>query len=125
MSISSASISIRMLLATALAVSVAYSAAPRQTLTKRELKALTTSAKTAAGHERIAEYYRVEAKRLEAKEREHEQELAEYYKNPVRYPSKYPTMGDHCRSLAAYYKMAALKASAQADMHEHLAQDVR
>jgi hypothetical protein len=125
MSISSASISIPILLAIGFGVPVSHSANQQQTLTKRELKAFTASARTAADHERIAEYYRVEAKRLGAKQHEHEQELAEYYKNPVRYPSKYPTMGDHCRSLAAYYKMAALKAAAQADMHERLAQDVR
>jgi hypothetical protein len=119
-----ASIAVRLLLATAIAMPLAQSAVQR-TLTKKELKALTASAKTAADHERLAEYYRFEAKRLETKQREHERELAEYYENPVRYPSKYPTMGDHCRSLAAYYKMAASKANAQADMHERLAQEGR
>ena len=113
-----------MLLAIAIAMPLAQSAV-QQTLTKRELKALTAAAKTGADHERIAESYRFEAKRLEAKQHEHEQELAEYYQNPTRYPSKYPTMGDHCRSLASYYKMAAAKATAKADMHGRLAQGVR
>jgi hypothetical protein len=112
-----------MLLTVAVGMPLAQSAVQQQTLTKKELKALTASAKTAADHERIADYYRSEAKRLQAKE--HEQELGEYYKNPARYPSKYPTMGDHCRSLASYYKMAATRATAQADMHERLAQGVR
>jgi hypothetical protein len=109
-----------MLLAIAIAMPLAQSAV-QQTLTKKELKALTASAKTTVDHERLAKYYRFEAKRLEAKQREHEWELAEYYENPVRYPSKYPTMGDHCRSLASYYKMAAAKATAKAEMHEELA----
>ena len=91
--------------------------------TKKELKALIASAKTPAEHERIAAFYRAEAQRLEAKLREHDLELAEYYKNPLRYPSKYPTMGDHCRSLATYYKMAAQQAATQAEMHEKLAQE--
>ena len=124
MSLSTASIALRMILAIAIATPLAQSAV-QQTLTKKELKELTASAKTAADHKRLGEYYRSEAKRLEAKQREHEQELAEYYENPVRFPSKYPTMGDHCRSLVAYYKMAASKANAQADMHERLAQEVR
>ena len=124
MSLSTASIALRMILAIAIATPLAQSAV-QQTLTKKELKALTASAKTAADHERLAEYHRAEAKRLEAKQREHEQELAKYYENSLRYPSKYPTMGDHCRGLAAHYRMAAVKANAGADMHKRLAQDVR
>ena len=45
-----------MLLAIAIAMPLAQSAV-QQTLTKRELKALTAAAKTGADHERIAEYY--------------------------------------------------------------------
>jgi len=80
MSLSMASMAVRMLLAIAIAMPLAQSAV-QQTLTKKELKALTASAKTAADHERLAEHYRSEARRLEAKQREHEQELAKYYEN--------------------------------------------
>jgi hypothetical protein len=115
-----------MLLAIAIAMPPAQSAGQQQTLTKKELKALIASAKTAADHELIAEYYHSEAKRLEAKQQEHEQELAEYYNDhSIYHPSKYPTWADHCRGLAAHYKIAAAKATAQADMHERLARDVR
>ena len=124
MSLSTASTAVRMLLAIAIAMPLAQSAV-QQTLTKRELKALTAAAKTGADHERIAEYYRSEAKRLESRQRQHEQELAEYYRSPVRYPGKYPTMGDHCRSLVSYYKIAAAKAAAKAEMLERLARGVR
>lgn len=125
MFISNASLCVQLLLAIFLAAPVASPAAEQQILSKKELRTLITSANTAADHERIADYYRSEAKRLERKRLEHEQELAEYYKNPARYPGKYPTMGDHCRSLAAYYQIAAQKANAKADMHSRLAQDVR
>ncbi len=125
MFISSASLSVQLLLAIFLVAPVASPAAEQQILSKKELKRLITSASTAADHQRIADYYRSEAKRLEQKRLEHEQELAEYYKNPARYPGKYPTMGDHCRSLAAYYQIAARKANAKADMHLRLAQGVR
>jgi hypothetical protein len=120
-----AALAIRVFLAIALAMPLAQSAVPQQRLTKKELKALTALARTATDHERLAEYYRSEAKRLQAKQQEHERELAEYYKNPARYPGKYPTMGDHCRSLAAYYQISAGKAAAQADMHERLAKGVQ
>ncbi len=111
------------LLALAVAVPLAQPAARHEKLTKKELKALIASAKTPADHERLAAYYSAEAQDLEAKHQEHEEDLAEYYKNTLRYPSKYPTMGDHCRSLASYYKMAAEQASELADMHKKLAQE--
>ncbi len=102
---------------------VAQPASQHEKLTKKELTALIASATTAAEHKRIAAIYRLEAQRLEAKRREHEEELAEYYKNQLRYPSKYPTMGDHCRSLSEYYKMASQQATTLAEMHEKLAQE--
>lgn len=94
-------------------------------LGKKEVKALIASAKTPGDHEQLAAYYRGEAEGLTAEQREHEEELQEYYKNSSRYPGKYPTMGDHCRSLAGYYGKAAQKALALADMHEQLAKEVR
>ena len=113
------------LLAMAVAAPLAQPAVHQDKLSRKELKALIASAKTRADHERIAAHYRAEAERLEAKHREHEEDLAEYYKNPARYPGKYPTMGDHCRSLSAYYKMAAERATTLAEMHEQLAQDAK
>jgi hypothetical protein len=62
MSLSTASMAVRMLLAIAIAMPLAQSAV-QQTLTKKELKELTASAKTAADHERLAEHYRSEASR--------------------------------------------------------------
>jgi len=114
-----------MLLAIALSTGFAQAAVQQEKLTKKELKALTASAKTPADHERVAAYYRAKVQHLWAKYREHEAQLAEYYKNTSRYPSKYPTMGDHCRGLAGYYKMSAERAAALAEMHERLAQESR
>jgi hypothetical protein len=88
-------------------------------LSKKEHKELIASV-TPADHQRIAAHYRLRAQHLVAKEHEEERELAEYDKNPIRYPSKYPTMGDRCRSLATYYKTAAHHASTLADLHEKL-----
>lgn len=125
MSVSKALKIVGILLTFAAAVPLAKPAAHQENLTRKELKALIASAKTAADHQRIAAYYRAKARQLEVKHREHEEDLAEYYRNPSRYLSKYPTMGDHCRGLATYYKMAAERATTLAQMHERLAQEVR
>ena len=122
MSITTSSIAVRMLLGIAVTMPLSQSAAQEETLMPTELKTLGPTAGTALGHERIAEYYRAEAKRFEAKEQEYEQELADYYKNPFRSQyRKVPAMGDHCRSEAAYYKRLAAKAIAKAEMQERLA----
>jgi len=116
---------VTILLAIIVAMPLARPAIGQEELTRKQLKALIASSKTPADHERIAAYYHAETQKLEAKQREHEDDLAAYYKNTLRYPSKYPTMGDHCRSLANYYKMAAQRAAALAEMHEQLARDAK
>ena len=125
MSMSKALRIVASLLAIAVVMSTAVQADEEQKLNRKELKTLIASAKVPADHERIAAYYRAEAQKLEAKQREHEEDLAEYYKNTTRYPSKYPTMGDHCRGLATHYKMAAQRAAALAEMHEELAREAK
>jgi hypothetical protein len=112
-------------LALLLVVPLAQPSGQQSKLSRKELKALIATAQTPFDHQRIAVYYRAEAEHLKAKQREHEEDLAEYYKNPSRYPSKYPTMGDHCRSLAEYYEMAAKKALVLADMHEKLTREAK
>ena len=92
-----------------------------QKLSRKEVKTLIATAKTASDHERLAAYYRDEAASLTAEESEHEEELKEYYANSSRYPGKYPSIGDHCRELAGYYKMAAHTALVMADVHGQLA----
>lgn len=111
------------LLAVAVAMPLVRPSDQREAPTKKEVKALSASAKTLVGHEAVAAYYRAEAARLEAKAQEHEEDLAEYYKRPFQYPSKYPTFGDHCRGLASYYKMATKRAADLAETHEKLAQE--
>lgn len=116
---------VTILLTITVAMPLARPAVEQEELTRKELKALIVSANTPADHKRIAAHYRAETQKLEGKQREHEDDLAEYYKNTLRYPSKYPTMGDHCRSLANYYKMAAQRAAALAEMHEQLARGAK
>lgn len=93
-------------------------------MSKKEVKALIANASSRADHEKLAAYYQGEAARLKAEQRDHEEEAAEYFKNPSSHPvPKYPTLGQHCRDLAGYYGMAAQKAEAMAEMHQTLAKD--
>ena len=90
-------------------------------LTTKQVRALILGAQTPEDHKRIAAYYRQEAKALEQKHVEHVEDLAVYNKNSSKYPSKYPTMGNHCRELAASYASAAKQAQSLADMHASMA----
>ncbi len=93
-----------------------------QKLSKKELRVLIANARTPEDHERIATHYRAEAERLRTKQREHEEELAAYLKNPSSHPSpKWPTLDQHCRQLAYYYGKASEKALALADLHDQMA----
>lgn len=67
----------------------------KPSLSKKELKQLVATAKTAEDHLRIAAYYRDEAQKLEEKKNEHTEMGAEYDRNPQRYPTK-PSPGQHC-----------------------------
>lgn len=93
---------------------------------KKELKALIANAQTYQDHEKIADYYRAKGERLKAKQREHEEELAEYFKNPSRFPYvKWPPMDQHCRNLAYYYGKQSEKAFALAEKHDQLAKEAQ
>jgi hypothetical protein len=104
----------------------AGAAEPPVRMSTKELKALIANAKTPEEHMRLAEYYRGEAERLEAKQQEHQSEAAEYYRDPSRHPvPKYPTYGQHCRDLAYNYGTRAQKARALAAAHEAMAAPAR
>ena len=107
--------------ALALICSPAKGQSEQPSLTGKQTKALIADAQTPEDHKRIAAYYRQEAKTLEEKHVEHEEDLAAYNKNSSKYPSKYPTMGNHCRELAASYASAAKQAQSLADMHASMA----
>lgn len=97
-----------------------------QKLSKKELRGLIANARSPEDHERIATYYRAKAERLTAMQRDHEEELAAYLKNPSSHPSpKWPTLDQHCRQLAYYYGKAAEKALALANLHDRMATAIR
>ena len=97
---------------------------PQSRLSRKQLKELIAVARTAADHQTIAAHFRGEQERHEQDRQEHEEMRKEYERNSSRYPGKYPTMGDHCRSLAGYAGLSAKQAQAMAAMHEKIAQEI-
>ena len=114
-----------LLVAIVQATALAQPAVQYHKLSKKQLKALIASAKTPADHEAIAAYYHTKAQHFWAKYRKEEAALAEYYRNPIGYPSKYPTVGDIDRSLAGSYEMTAERAAAMEAMQEKLARQAK
>ena len=104
----------------------AWAVEPSVRMNKKELKALIANAKTPEEHMTLAAYYRGEAERLKAKQQEHQNEAAEYYRDPSRHPvPKYPTYGQHCRDLAYNYGKGAQNAQALASAHQAMAAAAR
>lgn len=96
----------------------------RKRLKRKELKKWIAEARTADEHLAIAAYFRDEAARYQEEQREHEAMRREYERDSARYPSKYPTMGDHCRSLEGYAALSAQRTLAMAEKHEEIAREL-
>ena len=56
-------------------------------LSKKDLKTLIATATSTADHKRLAAYYRDEGERLQIKQKDHQQEASEYFKDPSHHPS--------------------------------------
>ncbi len=102
-------------------VAAGYSAAGKPSLSKKEVKALIASAKTKEDHLKLADFYKGEAVRAEAKDHD---EMAEMYrKKPTPMAVKHPeAFGEgHCKEIARRYRESAAKTQELAAMHEQLA----
>jgi hypothetical protein len=119
-------------LSTALAVlvgvgglTVARATEPAQpALTKKELKAAITSAKTPQDHQRIAVYYRKEADHMLAEAKDHDDLAAVYAKSPNPHETKHPMSGQtaqHCKYFADAARKAAQESQELAKMHDEMA----
>ena len=113
-----------------LAIAIAFSAPvlaasdANAPLTKQEVKTLIKTAKTPEDHMKLARYYSYEAGKLKSEAKDHQEMGEEYYENPSAHPSpKWPTFGEHCRDLSAYYAKAADKAEQLAKLQEAMAKD--
>jgi len=80
--------------------------------------------KTAEEHLKLAEHYHAQSKALMEESRIWAARADEYDRNPASHPiPKFPTWGDHCRSLSMQYLKDARKAEALAIAHERLARE--
>ena len=98
----------------------------KQTLSSKELKALIANAKEPADHERLAAYYKAQARRLLAQSKEHEEMAAAYkgWNPPNASKTQYATHGAvHCEYFAKTFREAAEKMNELAAMHEEMAKE--
>ena len=90
-------------------------------LTDKQVRALITGAKTAADHNKLACYYRSEAKAEEKKAKYHE-EMGELYKSSSN--AKHD-MTAHCKQFAEEARKAAAADNQLAEEHEKMAAEAK
>jgi hypothetical protein len=97
------------------------------TWTMKDLKQAIATAKTADDHNRIAQYYRIDAGRLKTQAKEHAELAETYRKSPTYHEQKHPMSGQtagHCQWLADQYAQMAEKELDLAKDHEEMAKSV-
>lgn len=93
-------------------------------LSKRQLNTLIATAKTPAEHQRIAEFYLLQAQDYLAQSKEHAQMAEQFRNNPIRNNSKYViNTVNHCEYWAQKYSEKAAKSQELANQHEQMATD--
>lgn len=97
-------------------------------LSKKQLKDLVATAKTAADHRKLAEHYRAAAAKHEAEAKEHVELAAKYRANPTPNETKRPGAADtasHCLTFAEHCRKQAAIMSEMAAMHEEMAKNIK
>lgn len=88
-------------------------------LSKSQLNSLIATAKTPAEHQRIADYYQVQAKDYLAQADEHQGMIAAYKANPsTKHQASAVT---HCENFVASFKEMAAKSQEMAKLHQQMA----
>ena len=93
----------------------------KRQMSKKEVKALISNAKTAKDHQEIAAYFAQQAQIFEQKSREYQAKCAEVAEYPMKYNTKYPSEYDHCRFWAQHYALKSREAENAAKLHEQIA----
>lgn len=94
------------------------SSAPK--LNQKQLQALISNAKTPEEHQKLADYYRQQAKSLTRRSNEHVKMAEGYQKWPAQNMSKQLSFSPgHCRYFAERYAQQARDAEALASYHEN------
>ena len=118
-------VAVFMITAAALAQTPAASQPKPEHLSKQQLNTLIASAKTAAEHERLAQYYRAHASDYLAEAKDHESMVAAYKANSSlsNEKNRASTIG-HCEYFVKTFRELAVKAQELAALHEQMAKDV-
>jgi hypothetical protein len=99
----------------------AVQAAVPQGLTKKEAKKLGATAESRTDHLKLAEYYMMQADRLEARAAGYEQTAAAYRSGPMVKNLMAPTTAGRYEFFAKGFHEKAKSDRALAESHEHLA----
>jgi hypothetical protein len=93
-------------------------------LSRKELKALLSSASTPADHEKLARHFEAKAAAFDEDAAEHE-ELAVVYRTPPPSTKGAPPVrwDQHCKSVATSLRKAAAEARKLAEGHTKMAQE--
>ena len=93
-------------------------------LSKEQLNSLISAAKTAAQHQRIADYYQARAQDYLAQAKEHEGMVAAYTANSSMSTDKNraSTIG-HCEYFVKTFNDMAVKSQELVKLHEQMAKD--
>lgn len=97
-------------------------------LTKKQLEALVSTAKTAADHRKLAAHYRAVAAKHEMEAKEHVVLAAKYKANASASEVKRPGAPDtssHCLTYAEHCRQAAKTMNEMAAMHEEMAKNMK
>lgn len=113
-----------MLFASLLFATAGLAVEPSKTLSKKEVRTLIEKASTPADHNKLAQYYRVQADKFEAEATEHADMAKMYRARPGVSEMKRPMSPDtasHCETLAENLHKAATEARALSAAHAEMA----
>ena len=93
----------------------------KQQMSKKEVKALISSAKTAKDHHALAAYFAQQAQMFEKKSHKYQARCVIVAEYPSHYQTKYPSEYDYCRFWTQYYALKSRTAENAATLQEQLA----
>ena len=93
----------------------------KQQMSKKEVKALISSAKTAKDHHALTAYFAQQAQMFEKKSHKYQARCVIVAEYPSHYQTKYPSEYDYCRFWAQYYALKSRTAENAAMLQEQLA----
>lgn len=94
---------------------------PKQQMSKKEVKALLSSAKTAKDHQALAAYFAQQAQIFEKKSHKYQARCVIVAEYPSHYQTKYPSEYDYCRFWTQYYALKSRATENAARLQEQLA----